>query len=152
MLSWSHRITAHAGTALGTSGKITFGKKNFEATLTLSHLGVRIRPPPPPCETFLNTCKTAQDITVKFFKFNFTLMEVIFHIITVVISLRCCHGNLLLWMCRVTGKWRILHINLTGYLLDLARIWCRGVFLDSKSKINKNKLYDVIVTSKWREG
>ena len=26
---------------------------------------------------------------------------------------------------------------LPGYWLDLAKIWCRGVFLDSKSKISK---------------
>ena len=37
---------------------------------------------------------------------------------------------------------------LPEYWLDLAQIWCRGVFLDSKSKINKKFLYDVILTSK----
>ena len=26
---------------------------------------------------------------------------------------------------------------LPGYWFDLAQIWCRGVFLDSKSKINQ---------------
>ena len=30
--------------------------------------------------------------------------------------------------------------HLPGYWLDLAQIWCRGVFLDSKSKIN-NKIF-----------
>ena len=37
---------------------------------------------------------------------------------------------------------------LPRYWLDLAQIWCRGVFLDSKSKIKKKILYDVILTSK----
>ena len=41
---------------------------------------------------------------------------------------------------------------LPGYWSDLAQIWCKGVFLDSKSKINKKFLYDVILTSKWHEG
>ena len=30
------------------------------------------------------------------FKFNLTLMGVILHIMTILINLRCCHGNLLL--------------------------------------------------------
>ena len=39
---------------------------------------------------------TAQDINMKFFKFNLTLMGVILHITTILINLRCCYGNLLL--------------------------------------------------------
>ena len=35
---FSHRITAHAGTAHGTSGNITFGEKDSEATLKRSKL------------------------------------------------------------------------------------------------------------------
>ena len=75
--------------------------------LTLSHLGGM---DPPPWETFLDNSKMAQDIKMKFFKFNFTLMRVIFHIMTILIGLRCCHGNLWLWMCLATEKWRNLHI------------------------------------------
>ena len=41
---------------------------------------------------------------------------------------------------------------LLGYWLDLAQIWCRGLFLDSISKINNKFLYHGILTSKWREG
>ena len=37
--------------------------------------------------------------------------------------------------------------DLPGYWLDLSQVWCRGVFLDSKFKINKTNLYDVILTS-----
>ena len=51
---------------------------------------------PPPWETFINNSKTAQDIKMKFFKFNLTLMRVILHIKTILINLKCCHGNLLL--------------------------------------------------------
>ena len=47
-------------------------------------------------ETFLNNSKAAQDIKIKFFKFNLTLMGVILHIMTILINLRSCHGNLLL--------------------------------------------------------
>ena len=47
-------------------------------------------------ETFLNNSKTTQDIKMKFSKFNPTLMGVIFHIMTILINLRCCHGNHLL--------------------------------------------------------
>ena len=43
-----------------------------------------------PWETFLNNSKTAQDIKMKFFKFNLTLMGVILHIMTILINLRCC--------------------------------------------------------------
>ena len=42
--------------------------------------------------------------------------------------------------------------HLPGCWLDLPQIWCKVVFLDSKSKINNKILYDVILTSKWREG
>ena len=35
-------------------------------------------------------------------------------------------------------EWKLAH--LPGYSLDLAQIWCIGVFLDSKSKIN-NKIF-----------
>ena len=62
--------------------------------LTLSHLGGG--GVDSPWETFLNNSKTAQDIKMKFFKFNLTLMGVILNIMTILINLRCCHGNLLL--------------------------------------------------------
>ena len=68
-------------------------QKIINRELTLSHLGGRI---PPPWETFLNNSKTAKDIKMKFFEFNLTLMGVILHIMTILIHLRCCHGNLLL--------------------------------------------------------
>ena len=48
-----------------------------------------------PWKTFLSNSKTAQDIKMKFSKFNPTLMGVILHIMTILINLRCCHGNLL---------------------------------------------------------
>ena len=63
-------------------------------SLTLSHLGGGADSAP--WETFLNNSKTAQDIKMKFSKFNPTLMGVILHIMTILINLRCCHGNLLL--------------------------------------------------------
>ena len=50
----------------------------------------------PPWETFLNNSKTTKDIKMKFFKFNLTHMGGILHIMTILINLRCCHGNLLL--------------------------------------------------------
>ena len=48
------------------------------------------------CKTFLNNSITAQNIKMKFFKFNLTLMGVIFHIMTILMNLGCCYGNLLL--------------------------------------------------------
>ena len=63
--------------------------------LTLSHLGGggKFRPP---WETFFNNSKTAQDIKMKFFKFNLAHIGVILHTMTILINFRCCHGNLLL--------------------------------------------------------
>ena len=77
-------------------------------SLTLSHLGGGGFCPP--WKTFLNNSETAQDIKMKFFKFNLTLMGVILHMMTILINLRCCHGNLLLWMCCGIETWRNLHI------------------------------------------
>ena len=68
----------------------------FYFYLTLSHLGGGGGGFRPPWETFLNNFKTALDNKMKFFKFNLTLMGVILHIMTVLINLRCCHGNHLL--------------------------------------------------------
>ena len=68
-----------------------------KGSLTLSHLGGGGGGGfPLPWETFLNNSKTAQDIKMNFFKINLTLMGVILHIMTILINLRCCHGNLLL--------------------------------------------------------
>ena len=47
-----------------------------------------------PWETFLNNSVTTQDIEMKFFKFNLTPMGVILHMVTILINLRCCDGNL----------------------------------------------------------
>ena len=52
----------------------------------------------------LTNSKTAEGIKMKLLKFNLTLMGVILYITTTLISLRCCHGNLLLGMCRETEK------------------------------------------------
>ena len=41
---------------------------------------------------------------------------------------------------------------LPGYWLDPAQIWCRGYFWILNPKSTRNFLYDVILTSKWREG
>ena len=100
--------------------------------LTLSHLGgARI---PPQWETFLTNSKTAQDIKMKFFKFNLTLMRVIFHIMTILISIRCYQP----FVTKVSQDRKVKKLAyLPGYWLDLAEIWCRWVFLDSKSKMNK---------------
>ena len=70
---------------------------------------------------------------------------------TILINLRCCHGNLLLWMCRGIEKWRNLHI-FQDIGLILLKFGAGGYFwiLNPKSKIKF--LYDVILTSKWREG
>ena len=57
---------------------------------------------PPPGRR--NNSKTAEGIKMKLFKFNLTLMRVILYITIILISLRCCHGNLLLVMCRETEK------------------------------------------------
>ena len=69
--------------------------KILKNSLTLSHLGGGADSAPP-WETFLNNSKTAKDIKTKFSKFNSTLMGVILHIMTILINLRCCHGNFLL--------------------------------------------------------
>ena len=68
-------------------------KDTSEKALILSHLGGDSGPPG---RLSLITPKTAQDSKMKFFKFNLTLMGVILHIMTILINLRCCHGNLLL--------------------------------------------------------
>ena len=62
--------------------------------LTLSHLGGGGGFHP--WETLLNNSKTAQDIKMKFFKFNPTLIRIILHIMTILINFGCSHGNLLL--------------------------------------------------------
>ena len=77
---------------------------------------------------------------MKFFKFNLTLMGVILHITTILISLKCCCGNLLLWMCCRIEKWRNLHI-----CQDIGLIFFKfggggGYFWMAKSKIN-NKIF-----------
>ena len=42
--------------------------------------------------------------------------------------------------------------DLPGYWIDLAQIWCRGYFWILNPKSTIKFLYDVILTSKWREG
>ena len=112
--------------------------------LTLSHLGGADSVPP--WETFLNNSKTAQDIEMKIFKFNLTPMGVILHMMTILINLRCCHGNLLLWMCRGIEKWRNLYISQDIGLI-LFKFGAEGYFwiLNPKSTI---KFY---TTSFWRQ-
>ena len=95
--------------------------------------------------------KTAEDIKMKFFKFYLIPMGVILNIMTILINLRCYHGNLLLWMCFGIKKWRNMHICQDIGLVVLkfgARryIW----ILNPTSKIKFS--YDVILTSKWLEG
>ena len=46
-------------------------------------------------EVFLNDSLIQKDNEMKFFKFNLTPFEVILHIATIPIVLRCCHGNFL---------------------------------------------------------
>ena len=95
--------------------------------------------------------KTAQDIKVKFFKLNLTLMGVILHKITILINLRCCHGNLLLCMCCGIKKWGNLHIcQDIGFIL--LYLGAEGYFWILSPKSTIKFLYDVIFTSKWREG
>ena len=101
---------------------------------------------PPPWETFLNNSKTAQDIKMNFFEFNLTLMGVILHIMTILINLRSCHGNLLLWMCRGREKWRKLHICQDIGLI-LLKFGVGGIF---GFKIqNQPKMF--YTTSFWRQ-
>ena len=76
---------------------------------------------------------------MKFLKFILTPMGVILYVMTILINLRCCHGNLLLWMCRGIEKWRNLHICQDIGLI-LLKFGAGGVFLDCKSKIN-NKIF-----------
>ena len=78
-------------------------------------------------------------------------MGVILHIMTILINLRCCHGNLLLWMCRGSEKWGNLHICQDIGLI-LLKFGVGGYFWILNPKSTKNFLYDVILTSKWREG
>ena len=79
----------------------------------------------PPQETFLYNSKTAQNIKMKYFKFNLTPMGIILHMMTILISLRCCHGNLFVMNGSLNRKVKKL-AYLPGYWLDLAQIWCRG--------------------------
>ena len=87
---------------------------------------------------------------MKFFKFNLTFMGVILHITTILISLRCCHGNLLSWMCRGTEKRRNLHIcqDIGLILLKFGVGSIFGFYIQNQQKI----FMHVILTSKWREG
>ena len=117
--------------------------------LTLSHLVGGDSAPQ--WEKFLNNSKTAQDIKMKFFKFNLTLMGVILHMMTILINLRCSHGNILLWMCHGIEKWRNLHIWQSIGLI-LLKFGVGGYFWILNPKSIKKFLYDVILTSKWREG
>ena len=102
--------------------------------------------PPPPSKTFLNNSKATQYIKIKFFKFNLILLGVILHIMTILIDIRCCHGNHLFWMCCGIEKWRNLHICQDIGLI-LLKFGSRGYFriLKRKSTI---KLY---TTSFWRQ-
>ena len=74
---------------------------------------------------------------MKFFKFNLTHMGVILHIITI-------HINLRYWQPFVMNVSQNRKMKKVAYFsrhwLDLVQIWCREVFLDSKSKIN-NKIF-----------
>ena len=115
----------------------------FLTTLTLSHLGGGF----PPQETFLNNSKMAQDIKMKFFKFNLTLMGVMLQIITFLICLRCCHSNLLLCMCRGIKKGRKLHICQDIGLI-LLKFGAGGYFWILSRKSTIKFLCDVIFTSK----
>ena len=112
--------------------------------LTPSHLGGGGGSADSPWDTFLNNSLTAQDIKMKFFRFNLTPMGVNLHLMTILINLRCCHGNLLLWMCRGIEKWRNFYIcqdwrnfyicQDVGFIL--LKIGAGGKLLHSKSKIN----------------
>ena len=88
---------------------------------------------------------------MKFFKFYLTLIGVILHMMTILINLRCCHANLLLWMCRGIEKWSNWHIWHNIGLI-LLKFGLRGYFWILNPKSIKKILYDVILTSKWREG
>ena len=121
----------------------------FGRSLTLSHLGGGGGFNP--WETFFNNSKTAQDIKMKFVKFNLTLMGVILHKMTILINLRCCHGNFLLWMCRGREKWRNLHICQDIGLI-LLKFGVEGYFwiLNPKStKVYIRRHSDVKMT--WRQ-
>ena len=63
-------------------------------------------------------------------------MGVILHIMTILINVKCCHGKPFVMNVSWDRKVKKL-AYLTEYWLDLSQIWCRGVFLDSKSKIDK---------------
>ena len=73
-------------------------------------------------------------------------MEAILHIMTILINLRCCHGNLLLWMCRETEKWRNLHICQNIDLI-LLKFGVGGYFWILNPKSTKN----FYTTSFWRQ-
>ena len=105
---------------------------------------------PPPWETFLNNSKTAQDIKMEFFKFNIKPMGVIFHIMTILINLRCCRGNRLFWLCRRIENWRNLHIC-QDISLILLKFGAGEYFWILNPKSTIKFLYDVILTSKWCE-
>ena len=88
---------------------------------------------------------------MKFFKFNLTPMGVILHTVTILINFRCCHGNLLLWMCRGIEKWRNLDICQDIGLIFI-KFGAGGYFRIPNPKSTIKFSYDVILMSKWREG
>ena len=87
---------------------------------------------------------------MKFIKFNLTPKGVILHVMTIFINLQCCQGNLFVMNVSRNRKMKKL-AYLPGYWLDLAQIWCRGYFWIVNPKSTIKFLYDVILTSKWRE-
>ena len=73
-------------------------------------------------------------------------MGVILHITTILISLRCCHGNFLLWMCHGKEKWRNLHIY-QDIGLTLLKFGVGGYFWI----LNPESTKKIYTTSIWRQ-
>ena len=54
-----------------------------------------------PLRFFLHNSKMPGDIENKLSDFNFTLLMVILHILSITIVVRCCHNNLLFAVCHI---------------------------------------------------
>ena len=83
-----HANLCHAYSACGVTLSIPGGRRGW--VILASPLGF-----------FLDNSNTLQDNEMKIFHFNLTPLRPISHILTMLIVLRCCHGNLLFQVCHI---------------------------------------------------
>ena len=108
-----------------------------------------------PLRFFLHNSKTPWDIGKKISDLNFTPLTVILHILSITIVIRCCHSNLLFSVCHIIfgvennkETWNLNYFQ-DDYLIKL-KFGKRGLLLSPEFKLIKIFMYDVILTSQWR--